>query len=520
MVVLGVLFNRTQAVDIEAQNRVMLNLRELEKFDSEWNVNILRSHIGLNTNYDPLSAPLARMRELQLRLAAALPMAGNAKAGEALEQVRRALVKKEELVEQFKSQNAILRNSLIFFPPAITDLKTELNGIEGAIVPARTVLALDGALNSLLSDILRYNLAPSPALAAQIERTIASMQPLRGDFSDSVSDTIDELGRHAHAILRYRQMENELEMHIANSRTAEAMENLGSLFDTSFDQVLIEKQRYRTYLFAYSGFLLLLLMYVARRLLRSYTIIGVVNRRLQAANETLEHRVAERTAELEAQSARLKQLAQHDSLTGLINYGELTRLLAHALVRAGRRGDVVVAMFIDLDGFKAVNDTYGHATGDLVLCEVARRVQEKLRKEDALARLGGDEFVILLEEVSGRDGVLRVAQQTLDAIRSITEAGGFPVRISASIGVASAKGKEGFMRGAPALLADADQAMYQAKQGGKNGISFSPQAQWNEAPVAISVEVVMDSTGHLHTAMPGHGAAPPEESGVRADTAD
>lgn len=227
MVVLGVLFNRTQAVDLEAQNRVMLNLRELEKLDSEWNVNILRSHIGLSTNYDPLSAPLPRMRQLQLRLAAALPMTGNPKAEDALEEVRRALVKKEELVEQFKTQNAILRNSLIFFPPAITDLKTELNGIEGAIVPGRTVLALDTALNSLLSDILRYNLAPSPALAAQIERTIAAMQPLRGDFSDSVSDTIDELGRHAHAILRYRHLENELEMQIANSRTAEAMEKLG-----------------------------------------------------------------------------------------------------------------------------------------------------------------------------------------------------------------------------------------------------------------------------------------------------
>ena len=476
--VFALLFSRTQAVDIDAQNRVVLNLRELEKLDAEWNVNILRSHIGLNVSYDPLSAPLARMRELQLRLAAALPMTNNPNAKKIFDEVTRALVQKEELVEQFKTQNAILRNSLIYFPPAVTDLKTELNGIEGALAPSRTVLALDGALNSLLSDILRFNLAPDRILGARIERTMASVLPLRAAFSPTISETIDELLAHGRAILHYRQLENDIEMRIANTRTAEAMERLGGLFDKAFDQVQIEKQRFRTYLFLYAGVLLVLLLFVAWRLRRSYRIIGVVNRSLQAANETLEARVAERTAALEQQSARLQQLAQHDSLTGLINYGELTRLLEHALVRADRRASSVVVMFIDLDGFKAVNDTYGHATGDLVLKEVATRVQVHLRREDALARLGGDEFVILLEEVNGREGALRVAQQTLEEIRGITEAGGHPVDISASIGISSAHGREGARRGAGALLAEADQAMYQAKQAGKNGIAVNAHAHW------------------------------------------
>ena len=485
--VLGFLFSRTQAVDIEAQNRVMLNLRELEKLDAEWNVNILRSHIGLNASYDSLTAPLARMRELQLRLAAALPMTNDKSARRVFDSVTQALEQKEDLVEQFKTQNAILRNSLIYFPPAVTDLKTELNGIEGALVPARTVLTLDSALNTLLSDILRFNLAPDRALGARIERTMASVLPLRAAFSPTVSETIDELLAHGRAILRYRQLENDIELRIANTRTAEAMDRLGGIFDKAFDQVQIEKQRFRTYLFAYAGLLLVLLLIVAWRLRRSYRIIGIVNRSLQAANETLELRVAERTAELEEQSERLKQLAQHDSLTGLINYGELSRLLEHALVRAGRRASSVVVMFIDLDGFKAVNDTYGHATGDLVLQEVARRAQSRLRQEDALARLGGDEFVILLEEVNGREGALRVAQQTLDEIRTIDQAGGHPVRISASIGISSAHGREGARRGAAALLAEADQAMYQAKQSGKDGIAVSPHAHWAySAPVAAA----------------------------------
>ena len=216
-------------------------------------------------------------------------------------------------------------------------------------------------------------------------------------------------------MLRYRPLERAIDIAIGKTGTTEAIDRLGRLFDKAFDDVLTQKQRYRTWLFVYSGMLLLLLVYVARRLVRTYRIIGVVNKRLQGANETLELRVAERTAELEAQSAKLEQLAHHDGLTGLVNYGYFTRLLEHALVRAGRRGTTVVVMFFDLDGFKAVNDTFGHGTGDLVLQAVARRVQGKLRQEDVLARLGGDEFVILLEEVVTREGAMRVAQLTLDA---------------------------------------------------------------------------------------------------------
>lgn len=247
----------------------------------------------------------------------------------------------------------------------------------------------------------------------------------------------------------------------------------------------LERQRWRSYLFAYSGVLLILLILFARRLRRSYLIIGRVNRDLKRANETLELRVAERTAALEAKSAELEKLAMYDTLTGLINYGQFTQLLERAMLRAARRNSNVVVMFIDLDGFKAVNDTWGHATGNVVLQEVASRVQQKLRKEDVLARLGGDEFVILLEEVRDKEGACRVAELALQQIRGIDNAGGHPISISASIGVSSANGPEGRTRGAQALLADADQAMYQAKQDGKNGIVVSPNARW-----ATSAETV------------------------------
>jgi diguanylate cyclase (GGDEF)-like protein len=485
---LGFLFNRTTAVDLEAQNRVVLNLRELEKLDAEWNVNILRARIGLDSGYQALAAPLPRIHQLENSLRDALGMTRGPGAPQAYLQLSAALQEKERLVEQFKAGNAVLREALVYLPPAITDFKTELNGIEGALVPARTVLALDSALNSLLADILRFNLAPDIKLALRIETTLGTMLVQKAAFSLAVGERIDLLLLHARAVLRYRPLENAIEIAIGKTGTTEAIDRLGREFDKAFDEVLSQKQRYRTWLFVYSGLLLALLVFAVRRLVRAYRLVGVANRSLQSVNETLEARVAQRTAELEAQSAKLEQLAHHDGLTGLINYAYLTRLLEHALVRAGRRGSTVVVMFFDLDGFKAVNDTFGHGAGDLVLQAVARRVQDKLRKEDSLARLGGDEFVILLEEVVSREGAMRVAQLTLDQIRGITEAAGHPVGISASIGISSAHGRAGAERGAAALLAEADQAMYRTKQAGKAGFSFSPQAQWPGAPAGPALE--------------------------------
>lgn len=486
-VTLGYLFNRTQAIDLDAQNRVILNLRELEKLDAEWNVNILRSHIGINSDYDPLSASLPRMHQLRAELAAQLALARGPEAGTVYRDLVKAMLHKEALVEQFKSQNAILRNSLAYMPPAIADLKTELNGIERALVPARTVLALDAALNTLLTDLLRFNLVPDPQLGAQIQRQIGAMMVLRGWFSVHMRERVEELERHAQAILRLRPLENQVEREIASSGSAAAMDRLAGAFNSSFDQVQRDRQRFRGYLFAYSGVLLLLLVYFARRLRRSYRIINAVNRDLKAANETLELRVAERTAALAAKSEQLERLAMYDGLTGLFNYGQFTQLLERALVRAARRNGSVVVMFIDLDGFKAVNDTFGHATGNVVLQLVARRVQAQLRKEDVLARLGGDEFVILLEEVRDREGAQRVAETALAEIRGIVDAAGHPIAISASIGVSSAHGRDGLERGAEALLADADQAMYRAKQDGKSAIRFGARARWNGAPASVDI---------------------------------
>nr|WP_229508121.1 GGDEF domain-containing protein [Massilia sp. Dwa41.01b] len=116
---------------------------------------------------------------------------------------------------------------------------------------------------------------------------------------------------------------------------------------------------------------------------------------------------------------------------------------------------------------------------------VARRVQKVLRAEDVLARLGGDEFVVMLEGVGAREGALRIARLVLEQIEGIPEADGNPVSISASIGIAAARGRQGLEAGAAALLADADKAMYAAKQAGKGTFVISEHAQWTSQAVAV-----------------------------------
>jgi len=500
--VLVFLYLRTEAVDPEIRNRVMLQLRELQKLDAEWDAAVLRAHTGRVSTPLELDAQLPRMHDLMARLNDALPLTEGTAAKAAYGKLALALRNKERLAAEFAQHNPPLRAALLHMPPAVADLKTELVGIEGALAPGRIVVRLDTTLNALLTETLRYNIAPSAALATRIDEIIGDVAAQQIAFSTAVNDKMDAVIHSCRVILEKRPLENLLEAQIAATGSDLALGRLEREFERSFDSVLMERQRFRGYLFAYSAVLLMLLAYAATRLFHSVRIINEANHSLQAANDTLEQRVAERTAELETQSRQLERLAQHDSLTGLINYRQLTRLLERALARADRRDSVVVVMFIDLDGFKAVNDTLGHGAGDLVLQMVARRVQAKLRAEDALARLGGDEFVILLEEVNSCEGALRVARLALEQIESITEVEGSPVRISASIGIASARGQVGAAQGQEALLAEADKAMYAAKQAGKGRFVFSPQSQW--VGPATGAGLVIDDARRDNTAREAH----------------
>lgn len=169
----------------------------------------------------------------------------------------------------------------------------------------------------------------------------------------------------------------------------------------------------------------------------------------------------------------LEQHALFDALTGLPNRRALTEQLPKAMARCSRTGQTMALLFMDLDGFKAVNDTYGHDAGDELLQQFALRVQSLLRGTDTLFRLGGDEFTLILENLAGEaPDAERKAQQLLDAIRSPFTLSAAQVAISGSIGIAL-HAPEATLS-ADALLTLADGAMYQAKRAGKNQFVRAP----------------------------------------------
>ncbi len=199
---------------------------------------------------------------------------------------------------------------------------------------------------------------------------------------------------------------------------------------------------------------------------------------LRKSELELEHRVAERTHELEAannllleKEHELRRLAMQDPLTGLSNRMFLNDRIERAITRARRSGDSIALMLIDLDNFKPINDTYGHAVGDEMLVTIAKRINEIVRESDTVSRLGGDEFVILLEDLRETGSMEFILGKLMAAITEPMDVGdGKCVSISASIGVAFAPLHADH---ATELLARADMEMYKAKSGGRNRYSIA-----------------------------------------------
>jgi diguanylate cyclase (GGDEF)-like protein/PAS domain S-box-containing protein len=212
---------------------------------------------------------------------------------------------------------------------------------------------------------------------------------------------------------------------------------------------------------------------------------------LERSRDALERAVAERTAELQAANQRLeievgerkmaeqraKHLADHDALTGLPNRRLLEDRLTQALALSYRNRKQTAVMFVDLDRFKTINDSLGHAVGDLLLREVAMRLVNQLRIGDTICRIGGDEFVVVLPEIKRASDAAQVAQKVIEELSRPILADERELTVTPSIGIAVFP-EDG--RDAETLIRNSDAAMYHAKEMGRANYQFFT-AEMNQA---------------------------------------
>jgi diguanylate cyclase (GGDEF)-like protein/PAS domain S-box-containing protein len=175
--------------------------------------------------------------------------------------------------------------------------------------------------------------------------------------------------------------------------------------------------------------------------------------------------IASDVTQIKQHAKQLEHIAHYDALTDIPNRVLFADRLQQALAHTKREGSILAVCYLDLDGFKQVNDTMGHEAGDRVLIEITRRIKTCIRGDDTVARLGGDEFAVLLQGLRAAEECYSSLNRLLEAISHPIEIKGKLFEVSASIGVALYAGDE---LDADALLRHADQAMYSAKQAGKN----------------------------------------------------
>jgi diguanylate cyclase (GGDEF)-like protein len=169
----------------------------------------------------------------------------------------------------------------------------------------------------------------------------------------------------------------------------------------------------------------------------------------------------------------LKNMALHDPLTDLANRLLFAERVTGELRRRRRSHRQVAVLYADLDGFKEVNDTWGHRAGDLLLVSLAARLRDGLRPDDTLARLGGDEFGVCCPDLDSSDDALVVAHRVVEAATAPLSLGGATIRVSISVGVAMAVDDD-LADGGQRLMARADLAMYAAKQAGRTRVALAP----------------------------------------------
>lgn len=283
--VLVFLFNRTRSVDFDLHNEIIGNLRQLKQIDAEWNIDVFKSKMGINNNYDPVAEPLPVIRDLESAIAQKTEQSqeGLALQGQ-LKSFSGVMANKISLIERFKSQNSIYRNSTHFLPTAYEDVQT---AIKQAGLSGGRAAGLDAAAGAVFSQCMTYNLTPDDALRDKVGKEAEELKQRASQYPTEVRDAIDVFVAHVSTTLRQQEVGAKLLNDLSSLPTGKKLDELSDAYGKLHETRLIDAQFYRQLLIAYSVLLLLLLGWLGWRLLRSYRQLGRVNGQLVEANQQL-----------------------------------------------------------------------------------------------------------------------------------------------------------------------------------------------------------------------------------------
>ena len=316
--ILALLYARTQGHDESNYFENVALLRQLKQLDARWELDVLKSKMGIDASYDSLVDPLIDLHELQEKLQSRLAQqhgAGDALA-RASEAFHRAIEEKTRLIEHFKSHNSVLRNSLAFLPTAADDT---LRAVRPAAGNSEVLRSIAADVNAVLLDSIVFSEAPSTDRAADIQGELERLSAPNGSLPVRVRDSLAIFVSHVRTVLREQPEVNALLNGIAAVPTAARIDAIDNILSTDQREAQRQTQGYRHYLLIFATALAGLFLYSAVRLIRSHGVINRVNQELQGANERLEERVVERTRELHEAQGKLVTTARQAGMAEIAN---------------------------------------------------------------------------------------------------------------------------------------------------------------------------------------------------------
>lgn len=305
------LYARTRDYDPSGHFENLALLRQIKQLDARWELDAMKSKIGINTTYDPLVDPLPDLGNLQRQLDAAASAQNGDDAGALKNGVKAfesALQKKTALIEHFKSHNAVLHNSLTFLPTAAQDIR--ILASQGKEQDQSVLGSVAADVNKVLLASLVYDQAASDDKAAEIASALERLAAGSGKLPAEIGDRVGIFVAHVRTVLREHRMVNDLLSSIAAAPTAARIDDINNILNNEQRRAAGQTQKYRQYLLLFAAALIGLLLYAAMRVIRSHRTINRVNTELQHANDTLEERVQRRTHELREAQAELVTTAR------------------------------------------------------------------------------------------------------------------------------------------------------------------------------------------------------------------